>query len=70
MRIMLLLLLISLVSGFILLIIGSLGLVIGQSGLPSPGEVPKPIPNTTGGPNSTPSNPPNTLKSLPQPPFK
>ena len=66
------LLLISLVSGVILLLTGSLGLVIAQAGLPSDSVVPEPIPNDTAVPPSpsSPDSQSNTLQSLPDIPFK
>lgn len=74
MNLRILVLLISLVLGFILLIVGSLGLGIAQSGLPPDSAVPKPIPNNTVvPPNPSESNTQsqsNALKPLPDIPIK
>jgi hypothetical protein len=65
-------LLISFVTGVILLIIASLGLVIAQEGLPPDNVKPEPIPNNTVvAPNPSPSDSqPNSLQPLPNIPFK
>ena len=72
MKLMILVILLSLALGFTLLIMGSVGLVIAQSGLPAPGVKPNPVPNTTMvQPNSSQSNPPaNILQALPRAPFQ